>query len=48
VRKLKRARLTLSSETLRALDLAQVIGGVECSDTCHVCDTIKPAATCVA
>lgn len=50
---MKRRRLKLRREVVAQLAVIQrdqlgaVRGGLVCSEpSCHVCDTIKPAATC--
>jgi hypothetical protein len=47
---MKRRRLKLRREVvavLSAVQLGAVRAGLVCSDpTCHICDTIKPAAGC--
>lgn len=47
---MKRRRLKLRREIVAQLSTVQlgvVRGGYVCSEpSCHICDTIKPAATC--
>ena len=43
MRKRDRKRLNLNAETLRSLSMHQlrvVVGGIVCTDTCNVCDTM--------